>query len=63
MARASMSEVDTQLIVCVRLGFLNDCAYEERRPRDVAENPLQNYLTTKVTKKWRKEHKERAINE
>ena len=21
--------------------------------RDVAENPLQNYLTTKVTKKWR----------
>ncbi len=31
--------------------------------RDVAENPLQNYLTTKVTKKWRKEHKERAINE
>ena len=33
------------------------------RTRDVAENPLQNYLTTKVTKKWRKEHKERVINE
>ncbi len=31
-------------------------------PRDVAENPLQNYLTTKVTKKGRKEHKERAID-
>ncbi len=34
-----------------------------RRSRDVAENPPQNYLTTKVTKNWRKEHKERAINE
>ena len=28
-----------------------------------AENPPQNHLTTKVTKKGRKEHKERAINE
>jgi enoyl-CoA hydratase len=36
---------------------------KEAVPRDVTENPLQNYLTTKVTKKGRKEHKERAINE
>ena len=48
MARASMSEVDTQLIVCVRLGFLNDRSYEERRPRITEIEKLLSGLINKI---------------
>ncbi len=48
MAQGSVSEIDTQLIVCVKLGYIHDGVYEETRPRIVEIEKLLSGLINKL---------------
>lgn len=48
MAQGSVSEIDTQLIVCVKLGYFHNQVYEETRPQIVEIEKLLSGLINKL---------------
>ncbi len=48
MAQGSMSEIDTQLIVCVKLKYFEEDIYQEARPKIVEIEKLLSGLINKL---------------